>query len=125
MENKQLAQVRIQQLYSRNAQIELDIQTLQSGDEKRRKYVLAAGIAGVAVYSLMLIFIVSIIDGGGLDRVFGFFLSWTVIWTLTVAALAVPVYRLRKHNKQINEEIAACQAEIRRNLEEIVRLRKI
>ena len=118
-----LRQIRLEQLTQRNVQINRELETLLSSNKNKRNYVLLAGLAGIFLYSLFLILVVSLFYSGDLSQVFTFFSGWTVLFSLGAIALAFPLYKIRKFNKSIQGQIDSYREELRRNNAEITALR--
>lgn len=118
-----LRQLRLEQLTERNVELNRDLETLLSSNKNKRNYVLLAGLAGILLYSLFLILVVSLFHSGDLSQMFTFFLGWTIAFILAFAGLCIPLYKIRKFNKSIQAQVDAYRQEIAQNNQEIATLR--
>ncbi len=118
-----LRQLRLEQLTQRNIELNRELETLLSGNKNKRNYVLLAGLAGIFLYSLCLILVVSLLHSGDLSQIFTFFAGWTVLFALGAIALAFPLYKIRKFNRSIRAQENACRKELAENNREIATLR--
>ncbi len=120
-----LRQMRLEQLTSRNAEINRDLETLLSSNKNKRNYVLLAGLAGIFLYSLFIILVVSLFESSSLYRMFTFFLGWTIAFILALIGLCIPLHKIRKFNKSIQAQVDAYREEIAKNMQEITALRNV
>ncbi len=118
-----LRQLRLEQLTERNVELNRELETLLSSNKNKRNYVLLAGLAGIFLYSLFLILVVSLLHSGDLSQMFTFFSGWTVLFALGAIALAFPLYKIRKFNKSIHAQVDTYRKEIAENNQEITALR--
>ena len=118
-----LRQLRLEQLTQRNIELNRELETLLSSNKNKRNYVLLAGLAGIFLYSLFLILVVSIFHSGDLSQMFTFFLGWTIVFILAFIGLCVPLHKIRKFNKSIQAQVDAYRKEIAENNREIAALR--
>ena len=118
-----LRQLRLEQLTERNVELNRDLETLLSSNKNKRNYVLLAGLAGIFLYSLFLILVVSLFHSGDLSQMFTFFSGWTIAFILAFIGLCIPLYKIRKFNKSIQAQVNAYRQEIAKNDQEIAALR--
>lgn len=118
-----LRQLRLEKLTERNVELNRELETLLSSNKNKRNYVLFAGLAGIFLYSLCLILVVSLFHSGDLRQMFTFFLGWTIAFVLAFIGLCIPLYKIRKFNKSIQAQVAAYRKEIAENSREIAALR--
>jgi len=118
-----LRQLRLEQLTERNVELNRDLETLLSSNKNKRNYVLLAGLAGILLYSLFLILVVSLFHSGDLSQMFTFFLGWTILFAVAFIWLSFPIHKLRKLDKQIEAQAAVYREELRQNNAEITALR--
>jgi hypothetical protein len=115
MRQQALRQKQLEELTERNLEINSELTTLLSSNEKKRTYVLLAGLAGVFIYFLLIILVISILQTGSLSLVYTYFLGWTICFTLATIGLCIPLFKIRKFNKAIKAQVKAYRAEIERN----------
>ncbi len=123
MEERAIRQRKLEELTARNYEITMEIDTLRSGNEKKRVYTLLAGLSTVFLYFLLIILVVSLLQSGGLNLMFTYFLGWTIAFSLALVGLCIPLYKIRKFNKSTKAQVAAYQEELERNEREIAALR--
>ena len=115
MRQQALRQKQLEELTERNLEINSELTTLLSSNEKKRTYVLLAGLAGVFIYFLLIILVISSLQTGSLSLVYTYFLGWTICFTLATIGLCIPLFKIRKFNKAIKAQVKAYRAEIERN----------
>ncbi len=115
MRQQALRQKQLEELTERNLEINSELTTLLSSNDKKRTYVLLAGLAGVFIYFLLIILVISILQTGSLSLVYTYFLGWTICFTLATIGLCIPLFKIRKFNKAIKAQVKAYRAEIERN----------
>ena len=118
-----LRQLRMEQLTTRNIEIERELESLRSNNPNRRKYTMMVGIATIFLYFLVIILVVSLIVTGSLHHMFTFFLGWTVFFALSAVWLLIHIYKLRKLDKALEEQTKAHLEELRKNHQELASLR--
>ncbi len=123
MEERAIRQRKLEELTARNYEITMEIDTLRSGNEKKRVYTLLAGLSTVFLYFLFIILVVSLLQSGDLNLMFTYFLGWTIAFSLALVGLCIPLYKIRKFNKSIKTQVDAYQEELAQNEREIAALR--
>ena len=118
-----LRQNRLEELYNKNFELNNDLDTLLSNNPNKRKHIILSAFSGACLYCILLIGVVSLLYAGNLSLMFGRFLGWTVLFALIPVALFFPLRKIRKANKALNAQIAACRKEIEAVNQEITALR--
>ena len=114
-----LRQKQLEELTERNLEINRELTTLLSSNGKKRNYILLAGLAGVFIYFLLIILVISILQTGSLSLVYTYFLGWTICFSLASIGLCIPLFKIRKFNKSIDGQVKAYRAELEKNAQEI------
>lgn len=114
-----LRQKQLEELTERNLEINRELTTLLSSNGKKRNYILLAGLAGVFIYFLLIILVISVLQTGSLSLVYTYFLGWTICFSLATIGLCIPLLKIRKFNKSIETQVNAYRAELEKNAQEI------
>ena len=86
-------------------------------------HIILSAFSGACLYCILLIGVVSLLYSGDLSLMFGKFIGWTTLFALIPIVLFFPLRKIRKANKALNAQIAACRKEIEAVNQEIFTLR--
>lgn len=118
-----LRQNRLEELYNKNFELNNDLDTLLSNNPNKRMHIILSAFSGACLYCILLIGVVSLLYSSDLSLMFGKFIGWTILFALIPIVLFFPLRKIRKANKALNAQIAACRKEIEAVNQEIITLR--